>query len=117
LRKAGRYWGYKMEYLKRITPVAHRDIAGIKSYIEKDKPNAAAKMANEIYASFDLLQKNPNIGGSLKKKYDIDTDFLFWVVAPYIVFFKLEGNYVGIYRVLDGRSDYLVTLGLKEKSK
>jgi len=106
-----------MKYLKRITPAAHRDIAGIKSYIARDKPNAAAKMANEIYDSFDLLQDNPNIGLSLKKKFGIETDYLFWIVSPYIVFYKLEDNYVGIYRVLDGRSDYLVTLGLKQKKK
>ena len=103
-----------MKYQKRIAYSAHRDIAEIKLYISKDKPNAASKMANKIYASFDLLQENPHIGGSVDKKFGIETDYLFWVVSPYIVFYKLEDDFVGIYRVLDSRSDYLVTLGVKK---
>jgi len=106
-----------MKYKKRIAPAAHRDIEGIKNYIAKDKPDAAVKMANKIYDSFDLLQDNPNMGVSLKKKFCIETKYSFLVVAPYMVFYKFEDNYVGIYRVLDGRSDYLVTLGLKTKNK
>jgi len=102
-----------MKYQKRIAPVAHRDIAGIKDYISKDKPDAAVKMARKIYSSFDLLQDNPKIGFSLKAKFGIETDYLFWVVKPYLVFYKIESDFIRIYRVLDGRSDYLVTLKLK----
>ena len=36
------------------------------------------------------------------------------IEQPYIVLFKVEGNIVKVYRVLDGRSDYLARLGLKE---
>jgi plasmid stabilization system protein ParE len=102
---------------KRIAPAAHRDIEGIRNYIAKDKQSAADKVANGIYDAFDFLAENPHIGGSLKERYGIVTDFLFWVVAPYIIFYKLEDEFVGIYRVLDGRSDYLVTMGLKPKKK
>ena len=105
-----------MQYQKRIAPAAHKDIAKIFQYIAKDKPNAAVKIARQIYASFDLLQENPNIGVSMNKRLGIKTDYLFWVVAPYIVFYKLEEDNVGVYRVLDGRSDYLATLRLKGKS-
>lgn len=104
-----------MPYLLRIAPAAHRDIAGIKEYIAKDKANAAINMAKKIYDSFDGLLGNPLMGGDLKEKSGIDTDYRFWVVKPYIVFYKVEGNFIGIYRILDGRSDYLVKLGLKKQ--
>jgi len=106
-----------MKYQRKIAPAAHRDIVAIKNYIALDKPGAAVKTANRIYDSFDLLQDNPNIGGSIEKKFGVISDYLFWVVAPYIVFYKFEDNCVGVYRVLDGRSDYLAKLGLKTKQK
>jgi len=100
-----------VEHNLRIAPSAHRDIAEIKSYIEKDKPAAAIKITNKIYNSFDDLKTNPFMGRELKKKFDIETDYRFLVVHPYIVFYKVEEDYVGVYRVLDGRSDYLTRLG------
>jgi plasmid stabilization system protein ParE len=100
-----------MRYKKRIVHSAHRDIAGIKSYIEKDKPSAAVKVANGIYDLFYTLVANPQMGAALKDKFGIETDFNFFVKKPYIILYKIEGEFLSIYRVLDGRSDYLTQLG------
>jgi len=104
-----------MKYKLRIAPKAQEDIENIGCYIAKDKPNAAIKMVSKIYDVFDLLTENPSIGGSVQKRYGISSDFLFLLEAPYIVFFQIESDYISIYRVLDGRSDYLTKLGLTAK--
>ncbi|MDR2201892.1 MAG: type II toxin-antitoxin system RelE/ParE family toxin [Clostridiales bacterium] len=102
---------------KRIARAAHEDIAGIRDYIKKDKPAAADRIAKAIYASFDFLCGNPYAGGELANKFGIESDYRFWVVKPYIVVYKIEDGYIGVYRVLDGRSDYLAALNLLNTPK
>jgi plasmid stabilization system protein ParE len=103
-----------MKLLLRINPMAHNDVAAIRDYIKKDNPTAANRTAKRIYKAFDDLADSLLIGGSLQKRYEIQTDYMFCILKPYFVFYKIDGEFLNVYRVLDGRSDYLVTLDLKE---
>ncbi|MCL2861324.1 MAG: type II toxin-antitoxin system RelE/ParE family toxin [Firmicutes bacterium] len=104
-----------MKYVLDIPAIIYRDISGICDYIAKDKPSAAKNMAKKLFRTIGRLKDNPFVYPELKNKFDIETDLrASFLSKPYIVLFKIDGNLIKIYRVLDGRSDYLAVLGLKE---
>ena len=100
-----------MKYVLDIPEIVYRDINGIKDYISTDNPGAAKKVALKIYSAIDGLVNSPFMGHELKKKFEIDTNLRCCIVKPYIVLYEIEGNIIKVYRVLDGRSNYLVRLG------
>jgi toxin ParE1/3/4 len=64
----------------RLAKVARQDIKDVWAYIHQDNPLAARDMVNKIYAAFDLLAENPNIGHT---REDLtDKPLLFWTVRP-----------------------------------
>jgi plasmid stabilization system protein ParE len=105
-----------VKYTVDIPAIVYRDIAGISDYIAKDNAGAAKKVAGKIYNAIAGLENNPLAFTELKSRFDIESDLRFKPVLPYayLVLYKVDGSIVKIYRVLDGRSDYLVALNLKE---
>jgi toxin ParE1/3/4 len=96
----------------RVSPIALKDLMSIKEYIteELDSPGAALKIVKKIVDSYEKLRDYPGMGMSLNSKIDIPTDYRFLVSEEYIIFYKLEGKYVSIYRILNARMDYLKVL-------
>ncbi|MBP2660802.1 MAG: addiction module toxin, RelE/StbE family [Firmicutes bacterium] len=76
----------------RINPVAMQDMQDIKMYItsELQNPDAAVKILQKIIAAYKRLPEFP--------------------LRSYIIFYKVEGEYISIYRVLYGRRDYVKIL-------
>ena len=101
-----------MKYVLDIPAIVYRDIKGIENYIALDNPSAAKKISAKIFKTIESFEESPLGGFELRKKFDIGTDLCGKFVEPYIIVFKVKGNIIRIYRVLDARSDYLVRLGL-----
>lgn len=99
-----------MKFRIRINPVAMADVREIKAYIAEDNPVAAAKLGNAIYSEIEKLADFPEMGASLSAKINIKTDYRFLVCSAYLIFYKIEGEFVSIYRVLNGVRDYLSIL-------
>lgn len=99
-----------MRYIIRINPVAITDLQQIKAYIAENNPDAAEKLAGNIYTKIEKLAEFPQMGISLNSRIVIKTDYLFLVCGMYLVFYKIEGKFVSVYRVLNGRRDYLSIL-------
>ncbi len=101
----------------RVNPIALKDLMSIKEYIteELDSPDAALKIVKKIVDSYEKLRDFPGMGISLNSKIDIPTDYRFLVSEEYIIFYKLEGEYVSIYRILNARMDYLKVLFTEQK--
>ena len=99
-----------MKYKIRINTVAIADLQDIKAYIAEDNPPAAARMGNTIYTKIKKLADFPKMGTSLSSKINIQTDYRFLVCGVYLIFYKIEGEYVSIFRVLNGVRDYLSIL-------
>jgi hypothetical protein len=53
---------------------------------------------------------------SLSLKINIKTDYRFLVCGVYLIFYKIEGEFISVYRVLNGMRDYLSILFIKELS-
>ena len=96
----------------RVNPIALKDLMSIKAYIseELDSPDAALKIAKKIINSYEKLRDFPGMGVSLNSKIDIPTGYRFLVSEEHIIFYKLEGEYLSICRILNARMDYLKVL-------
>lgn len=103
-----------MKFKIRISPIAIADAQEIKAYIAEDNPGAAAKMENAIYSKIEKLADFPEMGASLSTKINIKTDYRFLVCGAYLIFYKIEGEFVSVYRVLNGVRDYLSILFSEE---
>ena len=93
----------------RVTPVALDDLMEIKGYIENDlsNPTAAKNVIKGIIEDYSRPESYPYMGTSLSTKVPFETDYRFIVSGNYLVFYKVDDEYVSIYRVLYGRCDYL----------
>jgi addiction module RelE/StbE family toxin len=101
----------------RINPLAIADVQEIKAYISEDNPAAAEKMRNNIFSMIEKLGDFPEMGSTLKTKVDIKTDYRFLVCGVYLIFYKVEGEFVSVYRVLNGKRGYLSILFSDELTK
>ncbi|ACV63026.1 addiction module toxin, RelE/StbE family [Desulfofarcimen acetoxidans DSM 771] len=106
-----------MKYKIRINPMAIADVQQIKAYIAEDNQGAAAKMGTSIYSKIEKLADFPEIGVSLDTKINIKTNYRFLVCGVYLIFYKIEGEFVSVYRILNGVRDYLSILFSDELSE
>lgn len=90
--------------------MAIADVQEIKAYISEDNPAAAERMGNDIYSKVEKLAEFPQMGVSLSSRINIKTDYRFLVCGMYLIFYKIEGEFVSVYRVLNGMRDYLSIL-------
>jgi len=49
-------------------------------------------------------------GAKLSSKIKIPSDYRFLVCGDYLIFYKIEHNFVSIYRILNGRRNYMPIL-------
>ena len=79
-----------------LSPLAADDLHSIHSYIseELDNPSAAGRLIKDIVKAYKQLKDTPLIGSLLDAKINIKT------------FYKVDGNAVYIYRIINGRRDY-----------
>lgn len=91
-----------------LSPLAADDLHSIHSYIseELDSPSAADRLIKDIVKAYKQLKDTPLIGSLLDAKINIKTDFRYLVCRGYMIFYKVDGNAVYIYRIINGRRDY-----------
>jgi addiction module RelE/StbE family toxin len=97
--------------------MAIADVKEIKEYIAQDSPDAAKNMVKAIYSKIEKLSDFPEMGASLSTRIDIKTDYRYLTCGLYIIFYKIEGDFVSIYRILNGARDYMSILFEKELKK
>lgn len=111
------FGGLGVKFNIRINPMAISDVQDIKAYIAEDNPGAALKISNDIYSQIEKLTDFPEMGVSLGAKIGIKTDYRFLICGVYLIFYKIEGEFVSVYRVLNGMRDYLAILFAEELPK
>lgn len=92
----------------RINPVALQDLKEIKSYINNElcNPDAALRVLSDIIKTYERLTGMPSIGKKLSTVIDVETDFRYCVSGSYLIFYRVDSEYISIYRILYGRRDY-----------
>lgn len=106
-----------MKYKVRINPVAIADVQEIKAYVAEDNPQAAVAVGNTLYSKIGELTDFPQMGAPLTSKIGVRTDYRFLVCGNYLVLYKIEGEFVSIYRVRNRMRDYLSILFADELPK
>ena len=89
------------------------DMQATERYITENMDNetAAKKLTRRVYDAIMLLEDNPYMGTELRRKFGVETDLRFLVVAKQMVFYRVvEDDHIEVTRVLDGRQDYLALL-------
>ncbi|MBU9713629.1 type II toxin-antitoxin system RelE/ParE family toxin [Evansella tamaricis] len=96
----------------RINPVAKNDLYDIKEYITKelDNPTAAINVVSKIIEDYEKLKEFPLFGLKLSSKIDVKTNYRYLISGNYIVFYKIDDEYVSIFRILYSRRDYVKLL-------
>jgi len=57
------------------------------------------------------------MGVSLNSRINMKTDYRFLICGMYLIFYKIEGEFVSVYRVLNGMRDYLSILFAEDLSE
>ena len=89
------------------------DMKATKRYISETLGNgvAAKKLTRRVFDAIMLLEDNLYMGTELRRKFGVETDLRFLVVAKQLVFYRVvEDDHIEVTRVLDGRQDYMALL-------
>lgn len=89
------------------------DMRVTERYISETLGNGAAakKLTQRVFDAIMLLEDNPYMGTELRRKFGVETDLRFLVVAKQLVFYRVvEDDHIEVTRVLDGRQDYMALL-------
>ncbi len=103
---------YKLQYSKESL----RDLDRIYDYVEIElvNPEAAIRIVEAIFDRLEQLCQYPFMGAQLSSIANIESDYRFLTSGNYIAFYRVEGTFVYVDRILSSRSDYLRVLLGKE---
>lgn len=90
----------------RINPVVVEDLEVIRDFIADDNQEMASKTIAEIYKRFENLELFPSMGTDLSKLVNFPTDYKFIMYGNYIIIYKVEGDFVSIYRVINRNQNF-----------
>ena len=94
-----------------ITPRAHEDLADLKTYLLMEfGETCAQRVLGAIYDDVEKLAEFPEMGVNILAKHGIISDYLCLVTHKNCVFYRVEGEFIRVIRVLDERRDYLRVL-------
>jgi len=93
-------------YDVRFLQDALDDTEEIVLYIAKDNPSAALRMHDEIIEKANNLSPFPRRGPLVPDPKMRKAGFRMLFIHPYIAFYRIIGNFVFIYRVVHGATNY-----------
>ncbi len=98
-----------------LSPEAIIDLQETKAYIALEHgENFAKKIVGKIMDSIGNLLIFSNSGISMFTRYGITCDYLYIVSNHNYVFYRKEGEFIRIIRVLNEKQDFMYTLfGIK----
>ncbi len=85
------------------TELAQKDKNGYVEYIAQDNILAAIRVGDEIERQVEMLLQHPKLGRAGRVK---GTRELVITGTPYIVGYRIRGDYIDILRVLHGAQDW-----------
>lgn len=83
----------------RLKRIALQDLRGIVRYIAADNPIAARKFRDELYETFQLLARNPQIA---PERPDLAPRLRYLPFGNYLIFYLPEEEGILVIRVLHG---------------
>ena len=101
----------------RFTPRAMNDLTAIRRCIQDEygNPKAAKRITDSIFAQCVSLKQFPQSGTALCDRCEFVKDVCFLVCEGYMIFYRIEGEFVSVGAVIHGKTDYLDVLFRKER--
>lgn len=96
---------YNIEYSKE----ARQDLIEIKRYIKYNlqEPATAQKLISKIKNEIDKLKSNPQIYAIIDDDFIKKFEIRKLIVDNYIVFYRIQYNYLQIVRIMYGRRNWI----------
>jgi toxin ParE1/3/4 len=96
----------------RISRRADSDIERICDRIAEDNPDAADRLDDRIHHAIQQLAEVPGMGHS---RSDVEDErYRFWVVASFVIAYRIEKSELLVVRVLHGARDFRRLFGKSE---
>lgn len=89
----------------RINPLVVTDLKEIRDFIAENNEKKAAELIEKIYHKFENIQLFPDMGTNLSKRVNFRTDYKYAVWNDYVIIYKIQGEFVEIYRVINRYRD------------
>lgn len=98
------------------TPDAVQDIQEIKKYISVTLKNrqSANRIGKILSNGCKQLKEQPQLGMSLEARIGEPSDLRYLICEKWLVFYRIAGDTIQIVRIMDGRTDYVKLLFLKQ---
>lgn len=92
-----------------ISPQAVKDLLEIKSYIENEfkNPIATHNTVEKIIKTYEDLAKYPEIGIPIERYVSFPSDYKFVLANNYSIFYRIEGKFVKVIRIMYSRRDFI----------
>lgn len=102
-----------------LSPEALNDLQQTKAYITMEYgEDFAKKIVGNIMDSIGNFLMFPDAGVNMFARYGIVCDYLYTVSNRNYVFYRKEGEYIRVIRVLNEKQDFMYTLfGIKTTSQ
>jgi len=88
--------------LFRLAELAKTDLAEIRQYIARDKPDAADRQIARFFERFLTLARRPELG---QRRPELGADLRSFAVGKYVVVYRPSSEGVEIARVVSGYRD------------
>lgn len=92
-------------YMVRLLSVAEQDLQNIISFVAADKVSAAMALADRIERDLQQLGRHPHLGKIPSDERLTGLGYRILVIENYLVFYKIRGKSVLVYRILHDARD------------
>ena len=101
----------------RFTPRAMNDLTAIRRFIREEygNPKVVKRITDRILAQCASLKQFSQSGTARSARFGLDTDVRYLVCEGYMIFYRVEGEFVSAGAVIHGKTDYLDVLFRKER--
>jgi plasmid stabilization system protein ParE len=96
----------KPKYRVRLLTAAEQDFKEIIDYILADNAAVALSIADKIETNLNLLENNPQLGRIPNDDELLRLGYRYLIALDYLIFYKIEGNTIFVYRILHGARNY-----------
>ena len=95
------------KYMINICPEAWVEIEKIaEKHLSLVGPASAKKVTDQLLNDIEMLTSNPYMGKECEKLILIPNHYRRLISGNYICFYRIIGNTIFIYHIVDGRTNY-----------
>ncbi len=92
-------------YSVRLLSIAEQDLQELVSYVAAENVTAAMSLADRIEKALNSLRSHPQLGKIPNDEKLAGLRYRVLVVENYLMFYKIQGRTVLVYRILHGARD------------